>query len=128
MAGFLLAPCGNVHLVEMCRQGKQDADMRVRKNYGLICMGKSKAHCICSCNPQTLARDLKYLAKKGYHTKQATPVDMFPWTKAEHVETVCLLEKGKKVMIKNIVLDIGNVLIPFSWRQHLDHFWIFQMK
>ena len=38
----------------------------------------------------------KYLAKKGYHTKQATPVDMFPWTKAEHVETVCLLEKGKK--------------------------------
>ena len=48
------------------------------------------------CNPQTLARDLKYLAKKGYHTKQATPVDMFPWTKAEHVETVCLLEKGKK--------------------------------
>ena len=25
-------------------------------------------------------------------------------------------------MIKNIVLDIGNVLIPFSWRQHLDHF------
>ena len=32
MAGFLLAPCGNVHLVEMYRQGKQDADMRVRKN------------------------------------------------------------------------------------------------
>lgn len=32
MAGFLLAPCGNVHLVEMRRQGKQDADMRVRKN------------------------------------------------------------------------------------------------
>lgn len=49
-----------------------------------------------SCNPQTLARDLKYLAKKGYHAKQATPVDMFPWTKAEHVETVCLLEKGNK--------------------------------
>ena len=32
MAGFLFAPCGNVHLVEMSRQGKQDADMRVRKN------------------------------------------------------------------------------------------------
>ncbi len=25
-------------------------------------------------------------------------------------------------MIKNIVLDIGNVLIPFSWRHHLDSF------
>ena len=32
MAGFLLTPCGNVHLVEMYRQGKQDADMRARKN------------------------------------------------------------------------------------------------
>ena len=32
MAGFLLTPCGNVHLVEMYRQGKQGADMRVRKN------------------------------------------------------------------------------------------------
>lgn len=32
MAGFLLTPCGNVHLVEMCRQGKQNVDMRVRKN------------------------------------------------------------------------------------------------
>lgn len=32
MAGFLLTPCGNVYLVEMCRQGKQNADMRVRKN------------------------------------------------------------------------------------------------
>ena len=30
-------------------------------------------------------------------------------------------------MIKNIVLDIGNVLIPFSWRQHLDQP-DFQMK
>ena len=48
-----------------------------------------------SCNPQTLARDLKYFAKKGYRIKQATPVDMFPWTKAEHVETVCLIERAK---------------------------------
>lgn len=32
MAGFLLAPCRNVHPAEMYRQGKQDADMRVRKN------------------------------------------------------------------------------------------------
>ena len=44
----------------------------------------------------TYSIDFAELAKKGYHTKQATPVDMFPWTKAEHVETVCLLEKGKK--------------------------------
>ena len=41
MAGFLLAPCRNVHPVEMYRQGKQDADMRVRKNtVGYVWRGK----------------------------------------------------------------------------------------
>ena len=44
-----------------------------------------------SCNPETLARDLKYLTKHGYEAKECTPVDMFPFTK--HVETVCLLSK-----------------------------------
>lgn len=42
-----------------------------------------------SCNPETLARDLKYLTKHGYIAKAIQPVDMFPYT--EHVETVCLL-------------------------------------
>lgn len=42
-----------------------------------------------SCNPQTLARDLKYLVKHQYQVKKIQPVDMFPFT--EHVETVCLL-------------------------------------
>lgn len=44
-----------------------------------------------SCNPETLARDLKYLTKYGYQAVECTPVDMFPFTK--HVETVCLLSK-----------------------------------
>ena len=42
-----------------------------------------------SCNPETLARDLKYLTKHGYEAVECQPVDMFPQTK--HVETVCLL-------------------------------------
>ena len=42
-----------------------------------------------SCNPETLARDLKYLTRNGYKAKKAQPVDMFPGT--DHVETVCLL-------------------------------------
>ena len=42
-----------------------------------------------SCNPKTLARDLKYLTKNGYEVKKIQPVDMFPMTK--HIETVCLL-------------------------------------
>ena len=46
-----------------------------------------------SCNPVTLARDLKYLGKHGYRAKRAVPVDMFPWTEEEHVETVVLLSR-----------------------------------
>ena len=46
-----------------------------------------------SCNPETLARDLRHLTKKGYRMQKCRAVDMFPWT--EHVETVCLLSKRK---------------------------------
>lgn len=34
-----------------------------------------------SCNPETLARDLKYLTKRGYQAAECQPVDLFPWTK-----------------------------------------------
>lgn len=44
-----------------------------------------------SCNPATLARDLKYLKEKGYESKEVQPVDMFPQT--THVECVTWLEK-----------------------------------
>ncbi|MFD1039320.1 23S rRNA (uracil(1939)-C(5))-methyltransferase RlmD [Virgibacillus byunsanensis] len=43
-----------------------------------------------SCNPETQARDMKYLVKNGYKVKEIQPVDMFPQT--AHVETVALLE------------------------------------
>ena len=39
-----------------------------------------------SCNPATLARDLKILDEFGYRTKKIQPVDMFPFT--SHVEAV----------------------------------------
>ncbi len=42
-----------------------------------------------SCDPATLARDVKLLGLLGYDFVEATPVDMFPWTGC--VETVCLL-------------------------------------
>lgn len=44
-----------------------------------------------SCNPETLARDLKYLTRHGYEAVECQPVDMFPWT--VHVETCVLLSK-----------------------------------
>lgn len=45
-----------------------------------------------SCNPSTLARDLKYLDEKGYETVEVQPVDMFPHTM--HVECVVKLYKS----------------------------------
>lgn len=44
-----------------------------------------------SCNPETLARDLKYLTKRGYQAVECQPVDLFPWTR--HVETIVGLQR-----------------------------------
>ena len=57
-----------------------------------------------SCNPETLARDLLFLTKRGYRVKKIQPVDMFPHT--NHVETVVLLSKGE--------IDSKKVRVEFS--------------
>lgn len=44
-----------------------------------------------SCNPATLARDLRLLQSLGYTPKSATPYDMFPQT--AQVETLVRIEK-----------------------------------
>ena len=45
-----------------------------------------------SCNPATLARDIRVFNEYGYELKKATAVDMFPRT--SHVETVVLLSRA----------------------------------
>jgi len=47
-----------------------------------------------SCDPATLARDVKLLTEGGYRFVEATPVDMFPWT--GHVECVVLMSRVEK--------------------------------
>ncbi|BCJ93773.1 23S rRNA (uracil-5-)-methyltransferase RumA [Anaerocolumna cellulosilytica] len=49
-----------------------------------------------SCNPETLARDLEFITKKGYRCERIVPVDMFPGT--GHVET-CVLLSHKNLQI-----------------------------
>ncbi|WP_369819198.1 23S rRNA (uracil(1939)-C(5))-methyltransferase RlmD [Thermoanaerobacter sp. YS13] len=44
-----------------------------------------------SCNPESLARDLKIFSEKGYKVEKVKCVDMFPHT--YHVETVVLIER-----------------------------------
>ncbi|MEJ5226419.1 class I SAM-dependent RNA methyltransferase [Thermodesulfovibrio sp.] len=43
-----------------------------------------------SCEPSTLARDLKYLRERGYKLIEVQPVDMFPQT--YHIENVALMK------------------------------------
>ena len=52
---------------------------------------KPKRIVYVSCNPSTLARDLRILEDGGFQTKEVQPVDMFPQTM--HVECCSLLVK-----------------------------------
>ena len=45
-----------------------------------------------SCNPETLARDLRFLTKNDYRITMAQPVDLFPYT--NHVEVIVALVKN----------------------------------
>ena len=44
-----------------------------------------------SCDPATLARDVKLLRERGYALQIAEAVDLFP--RCAHIETVCLLSR-----------------------------------
>ena len=51
----------------------------------------SKRVVYVSCDPATLARDLRQFAELGYGMAEGRPVDMFPGT--GHVETIVLIQK-----------------------------------
>lgn len=61
------------------------------KTLSAIISANPKRIVYVSCNPATLARDLKFLTDNGYNLTKTTAVDMFPHT--THVETVALLSR-----------------------------------
>lgn len=75
----------NVIIVDPPRKGLDSTFIEAAVNV------KPRSIVYVSCNPATLARDLKLFASKGYETKYIQPVDMFPQT--VHVECVALIEK-----------------------------------
>ena len=59
-----------------------------------------------SCDPATLARDVKLLEEKGYRYQRGEAVDLFPRTK--HVETVVLLSHKKADSYIHIDVEFGE--------------------
>ena len=73
-----------------------------------------------SCNPATMARDIKLYQELGYELKKVQPVDLFPQT--HHVETVALLskldvDKHIDVEIKLDELDLTSAESKASYAQ-----------
>ena len=87
-----------VLIMDPPRSGSTEAFISAAANAGI-------EHIVyVSCNPETLARDLKAFIKKKYKVKKITPVDMFPWT--EHVECVSLLQRMSNTRERTITLDV----------------------
>ena len=102
-SGKKATPDGNVDVVFMDppRAGSDEAFLS-----SVIRLAPKRVVYI-SCNPETLARDLKYLTKHGYQAKECQPVDLFPWTK--HVETVVLLSRKTPDDTIEVDLDLDEL-------------------
>lgn len=69
-----------------------------------------------SCDPATLARDVKFLVANGYEMKRVRCVDMFGM--GSHVETVCLLSKLHEVKHHvNVRLDMDELDLTSAERR-----------
>ena len=78
--------CPDVAVIDPPRKGCDEALLNALGELGKRTL---KRIVYISCNPATLARDIKRLREMGWEAQWAEGVDMFAWT--THVETVCLL-------------------------------------
>lgn len=82
-------PCNTVVFVDPPRKGLDKALI------DSIAEFSPKKLVYISCDPATMARDVKIFAEKGITVQKYCAVDMFPRTR--HVETVCLLSKPQNL-------------------------------
>lgn len=57
-----------------------------------VCAAGPRRIVYISCNPETQARDLRFLTSHGYRAERAQPVDMFPFT--HHIENIVSLSRA----------------------------------
>ena len=57
-----------------------------------VCAAAPRRVIYISCNPETQARDLRFLTSHGYRAERAQPVDMFPFT--HHIENIVSLSRA----------------------------------
>ena len=72
-----------------------------------ICRMAPERMVYVSCNPASLARDLKRFSEFGYAPSVGIAVDMFPRT--THVETVVLLSKLKSTTSIEVKIDLDEM-------------------
>ena len=100
--------CANAAFLDPPREGSTPACIDA------VAAMKPKRVVYVSCNPETLARDLTHLTRRGWKALKIQPVDMFPHT--EHVETVVLLSLKKPDGHINVKVEFGEgeVKVPLD--------------
>jgi 23S rRNA (uracil1939-C5)-methyltransferase len=95
-------------LDDECEEKLDEENVKIARNADVVILDPPRAGCpkqlleavaqvspsrivYVSCDPATLARDIKILETLGYQFVEATPVDMFPWTL--HVEAIVLMTR-----------------------------------
>ncbi len=63
-----------------------------KKSLAALISAQAPVFLYVSCNPSTLARDLRTIAEGGYSVDAVQPIDMFPHT--HHIETIARLKKS----------------------------------